>query len=163
MAFGGAWLGFAESYWSAFLARLVSGIGGVLLNVLVSKMIADWFGGRDLALAMAFMVTSWPISLGLALVLVGPVAAGFSTATALGLSGLVSAVALLVTAALYPAECTETSSELPNPLIAPRIGADTRRWADLDTVQRWHHRRGWLRSELAHGTRLRRYRSWRSC
>jgi MFS family permease len=48
--------------------RLMAGTGGVLLNVLMTKMVADWFAARDLATAMAIFVNSWPVGIAIALV-----------------------------------------------------------------------------------------------
>jgi len=101
MTVGGAWLGIADGYWSAFFSRLVSGVGGVVLNVIMAKMVADWFAGREITVAMAYLLSSWPIGLGLALVLLGPLAAWTSITFALSFSGLVSGMALIATAALY--------------------------------------------------------------
>lgn len=42
--------------WSMQIAgRLLAGIGGILLNVLMTKMAADWFPGRELSTAMAIL------------------------------------------------------------------------------------------------------------
>jgi MFS family permease len=56
------------------LGRLIAGIGGVLLNVLMSKMVTDWFAGREIGTAMGIFVNSWPVGIALAL-LVLPVIA----------------------------------------------------------------------------------------
>lgn len=57
-----AWLG---------AGRLVSGVGAVTLNVVMSKMITDWFAGKETALAMSIFVNSFPIGIGLALLAYG--------------------------------------------------------------------------------------------
>jgi MFS family permease len=44
-------------------ARLAAGIGGVLLNVLMTKMVADWFAGKEIASAMGIFVNSWPVGI----------------------------------------------------------------------------------------------------
>src|ERR1700730_2766579 len=45
--------------WSMQIAgRLVGGAGGVLLNVQMTKMVADWFAGKAIATAMAIFVNS---------------------------------------------------------------------------------------------------------
>ncbi len=71
MTLGGAVLGFAENYATIVAGRLLSGAGGVLLNVLMSKMITDWFAGREIVLAMAIFINSFPIGVGVALVTLG--------------------------------------------------------------------------------------------
>ena len=53
MMLGGLLMAFWPS-WSAQVAgRVIAGLGGVLLNVLMSKMVTDWFAGREIASAMA--------------------------------------------------------------------------------------------------------------
>ncbi len=54
--------------WSVQIAgRLVSGAGGVMLNVQMTKMVADWFSGKEIATAMAIFVNSWPAGIALSL------------------------------------------------------------------------------------------------
>src|SRR5690242_1570997 len=38
----------AEDYWAVVVGRLISGVGAVLLNVLLTKMTTDWFAGREI-------------------------------------------------------------------------------------------------------------------
>jgi hypothetical protein len=53
-----------------------------LLNVLVTKMIADWFLGRELVTAMAILVIGWPLGIALAMVTVPALAEAWSWQTA---------------------------------------------------------------------------------
>ena len=68
MALGGVLVGMAGDYTTAVVGRTLSGCGGVLLNILLAKMTMDWFAKRELALAMAILVNSWPFGIALALV-----------------------------------------------------------------------------------------------
>jgi predicted MFS family arabinose efflux permease len=81
--------------------RLLSGVGGVLMNVLLTKMAADWFAGGGLATAMAVLVTSWPVGIALGLLGFAPLAAGFGWPAAMILPALVCAVCLAAIALLY--------------------------------------------------------------
>jgi MFS family permease len=74
MIVGGLWLAVAGSFAEANAARLVSGVGAVVLNVLLAKMVADWFEDRERVLAMSILINSWPIGIGIALVLLGALA-----------------------------------------------------------------------------------------
>jgi MFS family permease len=75
MMIGGGTLMMLESGWHLhLLGRLIAGVGGVLLNVLMSKMVTDWFAGREIGTAMSIFVNSWPVGIALAL-LVLPVIA----------------------------------------------------------------------------------------
>ena len=67
MTGGGIWLASAETVAEADAARLASGVGGVILNVLLTKMVADWFEGKQRLLAMSVLINAWPIGIGLAL------------------------------------------------------------------------------------------------
>ncbi len=54
--------------WSWQIAgRLTAGAGGVLLNVQLTKMVTDWFAGKEIATAMAIFVSSWPVGIALSL------------------------------------------------------------------------------------------------
>ena len=64
MAVGGAMMAISAWFPIVVLGRLISGTGAVLMNVLLTKMVADWFAGRELATAMALLVTSWPAGIG---------------------------------------------------------------------------------------------------
>ena len=101
MAAGGLIMAFAESWPLQFAGRLIGGTGGVLLNVLMSKMVTDWFAGKEIATAMAIFVNSWPAGIALAL-LVLPVA---GTSAGLGAAFLLTtaliAVGLVAFAVLY--------------------------------------------------------------
>jgi MFS family permease len=69
MMVGGAIMMFGETWSLQLTGRLTAGVGGVLLNVLMSKMVTDWFAGREIATAMGIFVNSWPAGIALALVI----------------------------------------------------------------------------------------------
>jgi MFS family permease len=54
MAVGGLIMGLNDSYAFSVMGRLLSGFGGILLNVLLTKMIADWFAGKEIITAAGF-------------------------------------------------------------------------------------------------------------
>ena len=101
MVIGSALTAGAGEYLTALLGRIVSGTGAVLLNVLLAKMVADWFGDRDLATAMGILVVSWPVGIGLALVVLGPLAVATSWTLALQTSTGVCVAAILLVACIY--------------------------------------------------------------
>jgi MFS family permease len=90
-----------ENYPTVLAGRLTSGIGAVLLNVLLTKMATDWFVGREIGTALALLVSSWPIGIGLALVILPWLAAQASFAVALASTAAVAALVLMLIAALY--------------------------------------------------------------
>src|SRR5215218_2851953 len=81
MVLGGLWVGLSGTYLSASLGRIVSGVGAVLLNIVLAKMVTDWFAGREIVRAMALFVSSWPVGIGLGL-LVLPILATTTSARA---------------------------------------------------------------------------------
>ena len=101
----------ADSYAAAMAGRLVSGAGAVVLNVLLVKMVGDWFQGRRLATAMSLLVVSWPIGIGLALVTLGPLAAAASWPAALQVPAWLCLLALVLVAALYRAPAQAPAAE----------------------------------------------------
>lgn len=68
----------ASASWSVQIAgRLIAGTGGILLSVLMTKMVADWFAGREIATAMAIFVNSWPVGIAISLMLLPWIATRF--------------------------------------------------------------------------------------
>ena len=73
----------ASNSWGWQIAgRLIAGGGGVLISVLMTKMVTDWFAGKEIATAMAIFVTSWPVGIATSLLTLSAVgtAAGVSAA-----------------------------------------------------------------------------------
>jgi len=78
MMLAGEMLMAASPLWNLQIGgRLISGTGGVLLNVLMTKMVADWFTGREIATAMAIFVNSWPVGIAISLMLLPWIATRF--------------------------------------------------------------------------------------
>jgi cyanate permease len=96
MTIGGAVTALAGGQGSLAAGRLLSGLGAVLLNVLMAKMVTDWFAGREITLAMTVFVNSFPLGLGLALLVQGGLAASQGWRLALGATALAAAAALLL-------------------------------------------------------------------
>jgi MFS family permease len=60
----------ASEQWGWQIAgRLIAGSGGVLLNVLMTKMVTDWFSGKEIATAMGIFVNSWPAGIAISLLI----------------------------------------------------------------------------------------------
>lgn len=99
---GGAVLFAQGTQYAVLLAgRLLSGIGMVLLNVQLTKMVTDRFAGSELATSMAILMTAWPFGIALALVSLGPVAAAYGWPLSTELTALLCAVALIGVAVFY--------------------------------------------------------------
>lgn len=70
MTFGGLVAAFTDSWPLQLAARVTAGAGGVLVSVLMTKMVTDWFVGHETATAMGIFVNSWPVGLAIALLTV---------------------------------------------------------------------------------------------
>jgi MFS family permease len=94
----------ASGSWNAQLAgRLIGGTGGVLLNVSMTKMVADWFAGREIATAMALFVNSWPAGIAVSLMLLPAIATTFGLgAVAITVMVLIAVSILLELKCLLP-------------------------------------------------------------
>jgi MFS family permease len=101
MMLGGSLMALAGNLPQLLAGRMLSGAGAVLLNVMVTKMVTDWFQGREIVSALGILVTSWPLGIALALVLLPVFANIFTWAEAMYLTAAISAAALLLVAAFY--------------------------------------------------------------
>jgi MFS family permease len=103
MACGSLIMAFSPSWSLQIAGRLLSGAGGVLLNVLMSKMITDWFADKEIATAMGIFVNSWIVGIALALVVLPPVAIGVGVSASFILVTVLTVVSLATLAAYYQA------------------------------------------------------------
>ena len=101
MAIGGALMGVSSSFAAAAAGRLIAGTGAVLFNVMVTKMVADWFAGREIVTGMGILVSSWPLGLALGLVFFGPFAAVHGWAAVMHIGALCALLALVLVALFY--------------------------------------------------------------
>jgi MFS family permease len=101
MIAGGLLMAFAPTWHWQIAGRIVAGIGGVVLNVLMSKMVTDWFAGKEIATAMAIFVNSWPAGIALCLFLLPAIVAAKGIATALLLTTAYCALGFVLLATLY--------------------------------------------------------------
>ncbi|GAB5471464.1 MAG: hypothetical protein Kilf2KO_44940 [Rhodospirillales bacterium] len=65
LAFGGVVSALAMEGWVLGLGRLLAGVGFLLSTLYFTKMVADWFEGREIATAMSVLVMSWPLGIAL--------------------------------------------------------------------------------------------------
>ena len=96
MALGGLGFSFAGDITQASIARAVMGVGAVLLNVLLAKMVTDWFAGKELVLAMSILINTWPIGIGIALLTLGAMAQSISWQTAFIVTAAAAALGMVI-------------------------------------------------------------------
>ncbi len=63
LALGGGVAAAADDFGLLALGRLLCGVGFVVTTIFFTKMVVDWFAGRELATAMAVLVMSWPFGI----------------------------------------------------------------------------------------------------
>jgi MFS family permease len=93
LVLGGTLVSYAGGVGVAALGRALGGVGGVLVNIMLARMVAEWFRGRELQTAMGLMLAAWPFGMALALMILGPLAlisswrvAEYATVAAAGLA-----------------------------------------------------------------------------
>jgi len=94
MTAGGAISGLAGDFTWVFAGRLVSALGVVLLFVLMTKAVGDWFQGGERFLAMALFLNGWPVGIAVALVAQPALGAGLGWHWIFLTSAMLTAVAL---------------------------------------------------------------------
>jgi predicted MFS family arabinose efflux permease len=115
---GGFLTGVSPSFHIIAIGRFISGSGAVLMNVMVTKMVADWFSDRKVTTAMAILISSWPLGIGLGLILDPGVAAKYSWTTVMHLATLLPLISLALVVIHY--------RDPPMPMVSasPNFGFD---------------------------------------
>ncbi|MGK7871205.1 MFS transporter [Falsiroseomonas sp. E2-1-a20] len=101
MAAGGILAGLAEGHAVLLTGRLISGAGAIVLTVLMTKMVTDWFAGCEIVLAMAIFINSFPIGIGLAMMSLGLVARGGGWRLAMFATTVLALLSLLLFLVAY--------------------------------------------------------------
>lgn len=63
LGLGGAIASVAQGFGLLALGRIAAGVGFVFSTIYLTKMVADWFAGKELATAMGILVMSWPFGI----------------------------------------------------------------------------------------------------
>jgi predicted MFS family arabinose efflux permease len=129
MIAGALLFAFGASYAAGFAGRLVSGTGAVLFNLVLTKMVTDWFAGREIVTAMGVILASWPFGIALALVTQPPLAAHLGWQAVMDVTAAFCAVAALLVVAFYR-EPPHAAAARP----APASAAATLLWRDMVPV-----------------------------
>ena len=101
MTVGSAVMGVAEGYSAVVVGRVISAAGAIVLNVLLTKMLADWFTGGEIVWAMAIMMNAWPVGIGIALFTLPSIAAKWGLPGAFHVAAGAAAVGALGIVCLY--------------------------------------------------------------
>jgi MFS family permease len=131
MIVGGMIVSYSAGLNTAAVGRAIGGVGGVLVNIMLARMVADWFRERELQTAMGLMLSAWPFGMALALVILGPLAAATSWRIAEYVTVAAAGLALALVALAYK----DASAERGAPAAAAteparfHLGAPGRVWA----------------------------------
>jgi len=101
MIVGAMIIGFGNTPTAIYSGRLVTGIGGTIFNVILTKMVTEWFFEKEIMTALGVMLTAWPIGIALGLVTQGVIAEGFGWQAVMHATAIVAFVALVLTATAY--------------------------------------------------------------
>jgi len=128
MTMGGMLMAQAEGTALLTFGRILSGTGAIFFNVLVTKMVSDWFKGHEVVTALGVLVTSWPLGIALALLILPPVAAATSWLSAMYVTAAFSGAGLLLTIFAYrdpPTGLAAASSKFEFDLSARELALTT--------------------------------------
>jgi MFS family permease len=101
MIIGGVTFALGDSYGTAVLGRIIGGFGSVLLSLVITKMVTDWFAGREIVTAMGVMLASWPFGIALGLVAQAPLAVHAGWPAVMWATVMLCGAAVIAVVALY--------------------------------------------------------------
>ncbi|MBR0993213.1 MFS transporter [Bradyrhizobium japonicum] len=90
--------------------RLISGAGGVLLTVQLTKMGTDWFAGKEIATAMAIFVNSWPAGVAISLLVLPAIGTAYGAGAVFLSTGALTAIGILLILFYQPPPATTAAS-----------------------------------------------------
>jgi MFS family permease len=111
MMVGGLVTAQTSAFATAAIGRTLIGIGGVLLNIALTKMVADWFTGREISTAMGLMLTSFPVGMAIAMACLPRLAAAYGWRAAVHVTVAAAAVGLVLVLSLYRSPAALASGE----------------------------------------------------
>ncbi|WP_375228337.1 MFS transporter [Roseobacter sp. S98] len=92
MIAGALLMAFASDWWLLAAGRALSGVGGVIINVIMTKMVIDWFTGHEIGTSMGVLIGAWPFGIAVALLVLPPLAG--TGGLLLAWAGLIGTIAL---------------------------------------------------------------------
>ncbi|MBR1144835.1 MFS transporter [Bradyrhizobium sp. AUGA SZCCT0431] len=110
MAVSGLALTYSGDLAFALTARTIGGVGGTIVGLVATKMVADWFDAREMVLAMSFLQMSWPFGAMIALPIQTFIAHSLGWHAVMA-SGAICSVAVLVAFAMIPRAVQPSQSE----------------------------------------------------
>lgn len=113
MALGGLIIALSRSYGGVFSGRLISGMGAILFNLVITKMTADWFARREIVLAMAVILSTWPFGIAMGLFTQPLISGEFGWRPVMLFAGGLCLLSMLLVTLFYRAPPKDPSADVP--------------------------------------------------
>jgi MFS family permease len=130
MVTGAIVMALAGSHSSLYTGRLITGIGGAIFNVILTKMVTEWFFEKEIVTALAIMLSAWPMGLAMGLVSQGLMAETYGFVVVMYAMAAFALFGLVLLALFY--------REAPVPdghgAVPFRIGLPKRQFVHMSTV-----------------------------
>ena len=101
MTMGGLGTATSQAFWLVGAGRILSGVGAVLLTLILTKMTAEWFAGKEISTAISIMLTGWPFGIALGTACFGAVGAASSWRVVQHLATATTALSFVILALSY--------------------------------------------------------------
>ena len=101
MAVSGLALSYSTDLTFALIARIIGGVGGAVVGLVATKMVADWFESGEMVLAMSLLQMSWPFGAMVALPIQALIGQSLGWNAVMG-SAAICSVAVLLAFAMLP-------------------------------------------------------------
>jgi predicted MFS family arabinose efflux permease len=120
LALGGAIASLAHGFGLLSLGRIAAGAGFVLSTIYFTKMVADWFAGKELATAMSILVMSWPFGIAMGQVGHEWIAATFDWHAVFLVAAMYCAVGAVAVFLVYRPPANAKPAQVAGPIGLPR-------------------------------------------
>ncbi|MGB9134910.1 MAG: MFS transporter [Candidatus Bathyarchaeia archaeon] len=120
-------LGTSSSPVQAYAGRVVSGVGGLTLTIVLPQLLSKWFVGKELGLGMGVYNTAMPLGTILSLNVFTVMSQGFGWQVPIFVTTLVSVVALLTFLLLYR-EPVEEARKARSRVMVDLVGLGSSIW-----------------------------------
>jgi predicted MFS family arabinose efflux permease len=108
---GGVVMALSPSWSLQVAGRLAAGAGGIILGVVLTKMVTDWFAGKEIATAMAIFVNSWPVGIAASLLVLPMLGNSLGVSAAhLGIACFTASCVLLLAVCYRPMDAAQTEA-----------------------------------------------------
>lgn len=114
LALGGIVVSTSGGYGLIATGRVICGAGFLLSTLYMTKMVADWFSGREIATAMSILVMTWPLGIAAAQIVHEYLAATVHWSAAFQTASAVCALGALAVLIFYRAPRAELAASAPS-------------------------------------------------